>query len=83
MPVIRVSKETKKQLELLANDLHGDPRIRHAKHNGQAFVSADQIVSLAVEALKKATHGRLSSHNFDEKEKNGAENGKQKKRSKD
>lgn len=83
MPVIRISKETKKQLELLARDLNGDPQIRHAKHNGQAFVSADQIVSLAVEALKKATYGRPSSHDSDKKEENDSENGKRKKRSKD
>lgn len=82
MPVIRISEKTKQQLEELAIELRGDPRIRSAKHNGQSFVPADQLVSLALETLKKATNGRTSSHNFDQEKENGSENGKQKRRPK-
>lgn len=58
MPMIRVSEDTKGQVDHLAKQLlelnqqGGAPAVRISRHRAGDFISADEVVWLALEALQ-------------------------------
>jgi hypothetical protein len=52
MTMIRVKESTRQKLQRLAVRLLGTPGVEPAKHSGQQFVPADQVIRRALEALE-------------------------------
>lgn len=61
MPQVRVKTKTKNRLEKLAEQLVGSPGVETAKHAGMEYVPADQVLSLALEALEESIQAKKGS----------------------
>lgn len=68
MPLIRVSEDTKDQVDKLARQLlelnqqGGSPVVRISRHRAGSFVSADEVVALALEALQHEINEEAEAH---------------------